>query len=103
MALSIALAVAACGKVDLGDWDLGLGSIDVAPETGPVPGSPLIANYVTTATVALRDGPSSGIRIRRVLPADTVVRADGRELDGWWEVQYRDGIGWIYAAYLRPE
>jgi hypothetical protein len=92
---------------NLSDWTAGIsdwwGVADYAPETGPVAEPPQVANYVTTDPVAFRNGPSSGIRIYSVLPPGTVVATDGRELNGWWGVDYQNVSGWIYGRYLRPQ
>ena len=74
-----------------------------AAETGALVGPPQLGKYVTTAAVAFRDGPSSEIRLLAVLPPGTVVMTDGRELGGWWGVDYGNSAGWIFGSYLKPE
>jgi hypothetical protein len=102
IAAAATVALSACAWVDPSQWPY-LSTASYADESGPTPTMPPMAPFATTAAVAFRDGPSSGVRIRDVLPAGTLVQTDGRELNGWWGVRYGDVSGWIYAAYLRPQ
>jgi|SRR5579864_1573447 len=101
------VSMSACSSLGWDDWgprwDFGSWSGGYADESGPVTASPGVGTCVTTAAVAFRNGPSSKIRLLAVLPPGTVVTTDGRELDGWWGVDYQNASGWIYGSYLKPQ
>lgn len=103
-----ALPLSACSDLNMDQWSLGWNldswsSGEYAPESGPVEGPPSVGTYITTATVAFRNGPSSRIRLLTVLPPGTVVATDGRALDGWWGVNYQNTAGWVYGSYLKQQ
>ena len=96
----VLVSLSACAS---GAWNFGSWNAEYADESGPVAGSPNVGNYVTTAAVAFRDGPSSAIRLLAVLPRGTSVATDGRALNGWWGINYQATQGWIYGSYLKPQ
>ena len=97
------LLTSACSTPGDDSWMISWPPASFADETGPVEGPPNVGTYVTTASVAFRDGASSGVRIISVLPAGTTVATDGRELYGWWGVDYQGVAGWIYGSYLKSQ
>ena len=66
-------------------------------------GSPsIIGLALTTATVNLRSGPSTGHQVLRVLPNGTMVERSDTVQNGFRYVVHQGLAGWIYDAYLTP-
>ena len=72
------------------------------PGTSLPPGA--ITAQVTPANLNMREGPSLGFGILRVLPRGTTVRVDGRDPSGNWLRITVDGIGgWISGRFADLE
>lgn len=72
--------------------------VDPTPEPAPPEPVPEIILY-TTASVRLREEPSTQSEIVRTVPAGTEVKLDKAE-GKWRHVSVSDDVGWIHGDYL---
>lgn len=82
-------------------WDQ-VGTMPIQIARAPQMGSG-VPGYVAPARaleyVNVRVAPQLGAKLLGVIPPETELVATGRE-NGWIEVQYNDGAGWIYRPLL---
>lgn len=58
--------------------------------------------YVTTARLNLREGPSTKEDIKVTLPLNsTVTIVDGEPENGFYKVDTDEGEGWVFGTYLK--
>lgn len=58
--------------------------------------------FVTTARLNLREGPSKSESIKTVLPLNTKVKIlDGTPKNGFYNVDTDEGEGWVHGNYLK--
>lgn len=70
-----------------------------APNPSPSP-SPGAGTALTTSSLNLRAGPSTGDAVLLVIPSGATVSLTGESANGFSGVVYNGTTGWAFAAYL---
>jgi rare lipoprotein A len=98
LAIALALPLSLVGCADATDLPEEEGETDSAI-TGTVAEGD---QYVTTARLNLREGPSTKEEIITTLPLKaTVTILDGTPENGFYHVDTDSGEGWVYGSYLK--